>query len=112
MYLLPLFREVDLIFTTHLMALHGTYCTPPSFSFFHCSGQLVSLSFICAPTLMQARFDTFSHRLLNPLQPLIILLCLCVRFCFGRHLQKELKVKEMTTLAPMLFVFAQTECAD
>lgn len=100
MYLLPLFREVDLIFTTHLMALHGTYCTPPSFSFFHCSGQLVSLSFICAPTLMQARFDTFSHRLLNPLQPLIILLCLCVRFLFWETLAERAQSQRNDNASP------------
>lgn len=80
---------------------------------FHCTWHLyVSLRFVCAPTLMQPCFDT--DRLFNPLQPLIMPLCLhaCV-FIKGDTCRKELKVEPLTALPPVLFVLcAQTGCAD
>lgn len=96
-----LFRQqIDCVsFATHLAAcwfLRGVYCTlPPT----HVT--LVSRRGSSAhPHWCLPCFDTFPDTLLNPLQPLIILLCLrcvCV-FIVGGTRRKELKVEPVTAL--------------
>lgn len=95
---LSLFRQqIDLIFCHFYFSFNCCwFCWLLLYTtlIFSPTCHLLSLWGSCAPTLAPACCDTFPDRLLNPLQLLIIPLCLC--FYCGRQWQKELRVRRLT----------------